>query len=215
MLSDATVPLAFPRFSTESGGWHRFGTRRDVRLRVPSAENPQQSANADRLLLVEDDRDALIAGAHLFEHAGFVVDIAKTASVAMVKAKAFRPAVIVTDLMMPGVGGEELVRRLRRRRATHGTPIIVYTAETDPHRLRPLLWLNVRVFAIKPCVPTAIAAEARQLLAGPDARDLRVVTGYGESLEELAAQLRDILEAGGDPQRLRRDGSRRNPVSSG
>lgn len=142
------------------------------------------------MLLVEDDRDALIAGAHLLEDGGFVVELAKTAAEGIVKAAALRPDVIVTDLMMPDIGGEELVRELRRRRATRHTPVIVYTAVTDVQQLVPLVQLNVRVFAIKPCLPAVIGAEARRLLkVRKKDSALRVVTGYGDMLEELAQQL--------------------------
>jgi two-component system, OmpR family, phosphate regulon response regulator PhoB len=158
---------------------------------VASARGPRRSSTETyRLLLVEDDRDALIAGAHLLEDAGFVVELAKTAADGIVKANALRPDVIVTDLMMPDISGEELVRELRRRRPTRHTPVIVYTAVTDVEHLTPLVRLNVRVFAIKPCLPMVIGAEARRLLTATT-RDagVRVLTGYGETLDELAERL--------------------------
>jgi CheY-like chemotaxis protein len=147
-------------------------------------------AETYRLLLVEDDRDALVAGARLLEDGGFVVELAKTAADGIVKATALRPDVIVTDLMMRDIGGEEFVRELRRRRGTRHTPVIVYTAVTDVQQLAPLVRLKVRVFAIKPCLPTVIGAAARQLLTLPRKdRAIRVLTGYGETLDELAQQL--------------------------
>jgi CheY-like chemotaxis protein len=158
-----------------------------------SARGSRRSSLAPyRLLLVEDDRDALIAGAHLLEGGGFVVELAKTTADGIVKAIALRPDVIVTDLMMPDMGGEEFVRELRRRRATRHTPVIVYTAVTDLEQLAPLVRLNVRVFAIKPCLPTVIGAAARRLLAEPGDTAVRVLTGYGETLPELAEQLAAI-----------------------
>jgi CheY-like chemotaxis protein len=143
-----------------------------------------------RLLLVEDDRDALVAAAHLLEDGGFIVELAKNAGDAIVKAAALRPDVIVTDLLMPHLTGEDLVRELQRRRTTRPIPVIVYTAITDVAQLARLVRLKVRVFAIKPCVPMVIAAEAHRLLEG-QTRDvpIRVVTGYGEALEDLAGQL--------------------------
>jgi CheY-like chemotaxis protein len=158
---------------------------------VAGARKPWRPSVATfRLLLVEDDRDARIAGAHLLEDGGFVVELAKTAAEGIVKAAALRPDVIVTDLMMPDIGGEDFVRELRRRRTSRHTPVIVYTAVTDAQQLMPLVQLNVRVFAIKPCLPTVIGAEARRLLMlrNKDSM-LRVLTGYGEMLDELGRQL--------------------------
>jgi len=158
---------------------------------VPSPPGPRRTpVETYRLLLVEDDRDALVAGAHLLEDGGFVVERARTAADGIVKATALRPDVIVTDLVMPDIGGEDFVRELRRRRTTRHTPVIVYTAVTDVQQLAALVRLKVRVFAIKPCLPTVIGAAARQLLT-PAKKDtaVRVLTGYGETLDELAAQL--------------------------
>jgi CheY-like chemotaxis protein len=161
---------------------------------VANARAPRRSSvETYRLLLVEDDRDALIAGAHLLEETGFVVEVAKTAADGIVKATALRPDVIVTDLMMPDINGEAFVRELRRRRATRQTPVIVYTAVTEVEQLAPLVRLKVRVFAIKPCLPTVIGAEARQLLAaGRKDTGIRVLTGYGDTLAELAERLSGV-----------------------
>jgi DNA-binding response OmpR family regulator len=145
-----------------------------------------------RLLLVEDNRDASIAGAHLLNDAGFAVDLARTGADGLEKAKVADPDVIVTDLMLPDINGEDLVRELRRRRATRRIPVLVYTAVTDADRLARLVRLEVRVFAIKPCVPTVIGVEARRLLRGQTPHAICVLTGYGEILEDLVQRLSDL-----------------------
>ena len=145
-----------------------------------------------RLLLVEDNRDALIAGAHLLEEVGFVVELARTGARGLVKATTVRPDVIVTDLMLPDRTGEDVVRELRRGRATRHIPVLVYTAVTDAEQLVRLVRLRVRVFAIKPCLPTVIGVEARRLLNDKTSLAIRVLTGYGEILEDLVQQLTDL-----------------------
>jgi CheY-like chemotaxis protein len=170
------------------------GTSYDHFLKVPSEPaSDRSSIERYRLLLVEDDRDALVAAAHLLEDGGFIVELAKNAGDAIVKAAALRPDIIVTDLVMPHLTGEDLVRELQRRRTTRRIPVIVYTAITDAQHLARLVRLNVRVFAIKPCVPMVVAAEAHRLLQELT-RDfpVRVVTGYGETLDDLASQLRAV-----------------------
>jgi hypothetical protein len=70
--------------------------------------------------------------------------------------------------------------------------VLVYTAVTDAEQLVRLVRLRVRVFAIKPCLPTVIGVEARRLLNNNTPLAIRVITGYGETLEDLVQQLTDL-----------------------
>jgi len=104
-----------------------------------------------------------------------------------------QPSVIVTDLMMLPTGGVELCERLHGNAVTRNIPVIVYTGVTDPTILVQLCKFGVRVFAIKPCVPTAIGKEAHALLVGrPGSEGVRIVSGYGERLDDFE---RDIEAA--------------------
>jgi CheY-like chemotaxis protein len=138
------------------------------------------------LLLIEDDRDALVAGAHLLRTCGFEVEIARSGEDGIAKALSLNPDVIVTDVLMPHTGGVEVCARLRTHPATQHIPVVVYTGVTDLAILGGLYRLGIRVFAIKPCVPTVIGREARALIADPQPIErLRVVTGYGEVLDDF------------------------------
>jgi adenylate cyclase len=140
------------------------------------------------LLLIDDHRDTAVSAGRLLATCGFRVEIARSGDSGIQKALALLPDIIVTDLVMPTTSGFVVCQRLRRSRRTRNTPIIVYTAVLDVPVLMRLHRLGVTLFAIKPCVPTVIGDEARQLLAG-HASPLRVVTGYGETLEDLRNQI--------------------------
>jgi DNA-binding response OmpR family regulator len=154
-------------------------------------DEAQVSAGAGtRLLLVEDDRDQLVPAARLLQAAGFTVDIARTAAEALRKVHRLRPDIIVTDVVIPDVSGEDLVRQLRASPKLRDIPVVVYTAQSDVHTLARLVRLGVRVFLIKPCLPSVISAEAHALLlTSPSAAPVRVLTGYGDTLTDLARQL--------------------------
>ncbi len=141
------------------------------------------------LLFVEDDRDALVTSAQLFRAIGFAVEIARGGEEGFARAIELGPDVIVTDIVMPQVSGADLCARLRTTPTTRSIPIIAYTGITDAKALAKLYRLGVRVFAIKPCVPTVIGDEARELLAETAGRELRIVTGYGELLDDLAREV--------------------------
>jgi CheY-like chemotaxis protein len=141
-----------------------------------------------RLLFIEDNRHALVAGARLLSSYGFDVEIARTAQVAVTKATRRHFDVIVTDVLLPDRTARDICQHLQRTPATRDIPVIAYTAVTDPHVLAELFRLGVRVFAIKPCVPRVLADEARRLLNQQERRSTaRVVTGFGHTLDTFAA----------------------------
>lgn len=80
------------------------------------------------LLLVDDDRNFLRALRLVFEIDGYRVLTAHDGVDAMALAAAQRPDAIVTDLMMPGVDGLELCRRLKAEWPTLRIPIVMLTA---------------------------------------------------------------------------------------
>jgi CheY-like chemotaxis protein len=140
------------------------------------------------LLLIEDNRDTLVAAGRLLSTAGFRVEIARGGDDGIAKAQRLHPDVIVTDLVMSPTSGYTVCEQLREAPDTRDIPLVIYTGVTDPHALAPLYALGVRLFVIKPCVPAVLGREAEALLeAAPSA--VRLVTGYGETLEDLASQI--------------------------
>src|SRR5215471_7141977 len=80
------------------------------------------------ILVVEDERDIRELVRFHLEQDGYVVREAETGENALAIVDAERPALIVLDLMLPGIDGLEVCRRLRAADATHTLPIIVLTA---------------------------------------------------------------------------------------
>jgi signal transduction histidine kinase/DNA-binding response OmpR family regulator len=66
-----------------------------------------------RVLIVDDNRDALETTAMLVKHSGFEVRTAQDGAAALEAASEFNPDVALLDIGMPGMDGYELARRLR------------------------------------------------------------------------------------------------------
>ena len=73
---------------------------------------PQPPA-PERVLIVEDDSATRSGLAELVQNWGFLTDEAQDGETAMRKITTFRPAIIVSDLVMPRMGGLELLRALQ------------------------------------------------------------------------------------------------------
>src|SRR5688500_5065714 len=76
-------------------------------------ETDSQPLVGERVLIVEDDSATRVGLAELVSAWGFQTEVAANGEEAMEKVTTFRPAIIVSDLVMPRMGGLELLRTLR------------------------------------------------------------------------------------------------------
>lgn len=81
--------------------------------------------------MVEDEQDVAELVEDVLEMEGLEVMLA-VGETALDDAIVFEPDVVLLDLMMPGVDGFEVARRLRAHEATRNIPIVVMTAMHDP-----------------------------------------------------------------------------------
>jgi CheY-like chemotaxis protein len=87
-------------------------------------------ANVERgvhILLVDDDSASLSVHRAVLEEAGFHVDTAGDGLAALRASRARRPHLILLDLMMPGMDGGEVLRRLRKDERTRTVPVVALT----------------------------------------------------------------------------------------
>jgi signal transduction histidine kinase len=75
------------------------------------------------------------------------------------------PALVVTDLMMPGASGEDLLRALRTSPGTAEVPVLVVSARADDEVRVRLLREGVQDYVTKPFAPEELVARARNLVA--------------------------------------------------
>lgn len=88
------------------------------------------------LLFVDDDRSLRRAFARSLRGRGFAVEVAATAAEALRRVQARRFAVVVTDLLLPGISGESLVHELDRLRPA--VPVLVVTGKPERPAARRL-----------------------------------------------------------------------------
>jgi CheY-like chemotaxis protein len=80
------------------------------------------------ILIVDDESSIRFFHRRILESAGFEVLEAEHGAAALERAKQSPPDLVVTDLMMPVMTGQELIERLRTDPATAGIPIVVASA---------------------------------------------------------------------------------------
>lgn len=104
---------------------------RDEQAPAEGRRLPQENVSAERrisILIVDDERSIAELLAELLEGAGYDVFIASNGRTALAIARREHPALILTDLMMPGVNGVEFVRKLRASPVTHDIPVVMMSS---------------------------------------------------------------------------------------
>jgi CheY-like chemotaxis protein len=99
---------------------------------VPSlATSPAEGAitsRGERILVVEDDIDTRGVLAYALSHEGFVVETASDGEHGLEVARAWRPDVVLADLLMPRLGGNELAAAMRRDPVLRRIPLVSMSA---------------------------------------------------------------------------------------
>jgi two-component system alkaline phosphatase synthesis response regulator PhoP len=156
---------------------------------------PRVAARDERpLVLVVEDEPNIASFARMYlEAAGFRVAVEARGDEGLKAAERDRPSLIVLDLMLPGMDGYEVTRRLRQ--GSNAIPIIMLTARDDAVDKVVGLELGADDYLTKPFNPRELVARVRAVLrraetrpAGPAAPeattyeldDLRVEVGARE-----------------------------------
>ncbi len=97
---------------------------------------------------------------------GFDVELAEGGEVAIEKAKAEQPDLILLDVMMPGVTGWEAAKRLKDDPETTDIPIVFLSARTQDEDRRRAEELGVAAYVTKPFDPGELIVTIREHARG-------------------------------------------------
>src|SRR5437588_8664396 len=114
-----------------------------------------------RVLVIEDETDLLRAVVQTLREEGYAVDEAAEGEEGLFKALGWDYDAVVLDLMLPGLDGWELLRRLRRERKT---PVLILTArDAVADRVRGLD-AGADDYLVKPFALGELLARLRALI---------------------------------------------------
>jgi CheY-like chemotaxis protein len=116
------------------------------------------------VLVADDDPDILLLITLTLERDGYEVIAAKDGLSALEAAVEQVPHVIVLDLMMPGIDGYEVTRRLRKERLTAGVPIMIVTAAAEETEAARALAAGADAYMRKPFSPKELLAKTASLV---------------------------------------------------
>jgi DNA-binding response OmpR family regulator len=119
----------------------------------------------NRLLVIEDDQTIAGAIADRFRSEGFIVSIEDDGLRGLAAAREERPDLVILDVMLPGLNGIEVCRRLQ---AEQSLPVIMLTARDDEADLLIGLAVGADDYITKPFSMRELVARVRTVLRRAD-----------------------------------------------
>ena len=194
------------------------------------SESENQETGSSRILVVDDQAANRRLLTDLLTLQGYVVEAVEDGATCLASVAASRPDLILLDVIMPGLDGFEVCRKLRHDSANRMLPIVMVTS-LDPYQERvtgldagaddflskpihaPELLARVRSLLRVKHLYDRVNAQARELAAWNATLEQRVAeeVGKNERLTRLkrflSPQLADLIVAGGaeDPLKSHRD----------
>jgi signal transduction histidine kinase/DNA-binding response OmpR family regulator len=148
-VSAETIP-----FVEETTAW--------LRASLPDSPSiPQTGPTRGRILLVEDNADLRAYLTRLLCEHGWAVAEAGDAEAAMEKAQAEPPDLVLSDIMLPGKDGIQLVRAIRLDDSLHRTPIVLLTARAGHDAAVEGLDAGADDYVIKPFDASELLARVQ------------------------------------------------------
>jgi DNA-binding response OmpR family regulator len=124
--------------------------------------------NKDLVLVVDDEKTLVKALTFNLEKEGFRVEQAYDGEEALQKVVEVKPDIVVLDLMLPGLDGFEVCRRIRKK---HDVPIIMLTARSEDIDKVLGLELGADDYLTKPFNARELVARIKAILRRTTARE--------------------------------------------
>ncbi len=134
---------------------------------------------ATKVLVVEDDPAARRLVSFALEQEGYEVLTASNGLEGLTKAQTERPEILVLDVMLPGLDGFEVCRRLRADTETAGVLVLMLSAKAQESDKTTGLKMGADDYLAKPADPLEVAARVKTLLQQKAASPVQMSSGAG------------------------------------
>jgi two-component system response regulator MprA len=135
----------------------------------------------ERILIIDDDDAITTALRRALTFDGYNVDVALDGDEGLRKARDVAPDLVILDILMPGIDGFEVCRRLR---AADDTPILMLTARDEvADRVRGLD-AGADDYLVKPFAPDELLARVRALLRRREPRERAATLRFADLVVE-------------------------------
>jgi two-component system phosphate regulon response regulator PhoB len=136
-------------------------------------------AGGELVLVVDDEPHIVALIAYHLAKAGYRVATAANGTEALSQANRERPSLVILDLMLPGMSGFEILRKLRGRDHTRDVAVLMLTARREEHDRIEGLSLGADDYLTKPFSPQELVLRVKAILrrtgSKSSSRDVMVI----------------------------------------
>lgn len=151
----ARASVAFADMDSYDRGQHREAIGKPARMSQTASE---------RILVVDDEPDIVALVAYHLAKAGYRVSTASSGSDALRQALQEPPALVVLDLMLPGMSGYDVLKELRSEESTRNVAVLMLTARKEEADRIEGLSLGADDYLTKPFSPQELVLRVRNIL---------------------------------------------------
>ncbi len=153
----------------------------------------------EKILVIEDEADILEVVQYNLAREGYKVVCVRDGATGLSRVKQDAPDLVILDLMLPGMDGLEVCRRIRQDPISAGTPVVMLTAKAEESDVILGLGLGADDYVTKPFSPRELVARVRTVLRRGPVREERIA-GERVVRGELVIDIgRHQVEVGGHP----------------
>jgi DNA-binding response OmpR family regulator len=117
-----------------------------------------------RVLVCDDEPYIIESVSYVVRKAGFEVRAAEDGETALEMARRESPDLVFLDIMMPGIPGDEVCRRLKADPATRGIYVVILTARGQEEDERRAMEMGADEFMTKPFSPRKLRDKLVRVL---------------------------------------------------
>jgi CheY-like chemotaxis protein len=128
-------------------------------------QTPAAPATVKTVLVVDDFASVRFYHVNLLHQSGYRCFEAHDGHEALEKLRQQRVDLILLDMIMPRMSGEEFIRRIRSIHEYADIPLLVITSEAVRDNIRQFAGEGPLGFAMKPVIPSTLLEAVRKLIA--------------------------------------------------
>ena len=117
-----------------------------------------------KILVIEDEEDIIELVKYNLEKEGFAIYSADNGEDGLTKLRNLKPSLVILDLMLPGIDGLEVAKRIKKNDNLVHIPIIMLTAKTAESDIVAGLELGADDYITKPFSPKVLISRVKAVL---------------------------------------------------
>lgn len=160
---------------------------------VEAGNGHELSDTVPLILVIEDDPTQRLLSSSVLRSAGYRVAEAEDGPAGLEMARQTLPALIVCDVMMPGLNGYELVAALKHEAALSTIPVILLTAMTERAHVRTGMTAGADDYLSKPFRAAELRRSVAALLAKREVQRAQYDRDFAEKMKTALRTQKDAL----------------------